>query len=264
MATLTSPRFRKLGVVLLVSIGLFILWRQFRPYQLPPLDALLPTGELRVGIDPAHPPFAYYDSDGIISGLEPTLGEWLGERFNIPIRFVTLGYDGLYDALLTHQVDILIASVIVDPARTDVFTYSTPYFNAGFVLVSSSHSPIQTMSELEGKTLAFAYGSSAHEQANRWHRRLDTFIDHPYETAIDALDAVRLGESAGVLVEAASALEYLADHPTWQAHQFEVTVLPYAIVTRAEAGELSSAIDYVLRQILISPEWATLLENTFE
>lgn len=212
----------------------------------PPARELFPYGELRVGVDASSPPFANDDA-GTLSGLDIDLGSALGAELDLPVRFVSLGYDGLYDALKSDQVDALIASVVIDLTRLKDVHYSDAYFNAGLVLVSSEG--LTQMTDLPGKRLAYEFGSEADTQARSWLRRILPFTPQPYELPRYALDAARLGAADAALVDAASARLYLREQPAWPAQLSYVTDVPYAVATQSRRPAISVAINAALERL---------------
>ncbi|MDZ4764401.1 MAG: transporter substrate-binding domain-containing protein [Chloroflexota bacterium] len=216
-----------------------ILWL---PRPAPPIEAILPARELRIGIDPSNPPFAFSQAD-VLTGLDIDLAEALAAEIGVPSRYVLLGFDGLYDALKVGQVDIVIAALTVDPARFGLARYSQPYFNAGMLLISAAARPIERMADVSGRRLALEFGSEADAEARRWLRRVQPFTLQPYEQPSHALDAARIGEADAALTDALTARLYLREHPDWQTNAAYVTVLPLAIASHADRGDLAVAID---------------------
>jgi ABC-type amino acid transport substrate-binding protein len=247
-----------LWVWALAAVVFAIRWNSIeRP--LPPARELFPYGELRVGVDASYPPFAVATADDLW-GLDIDLGRELASRLNIPVRFVNLGFDGLYDALRTDQVDVLISALLVDPTRFGAVRYSPPYFNAGLLLVTTNDD-IRTMSDLSGRALAYEFGSEADSEARRWLRRIQPFQTQPYELPAYALDAVRLGQADAALVDAVSAGLYRREHPNWNAQTHIVTVAPYAIASRANRPDVADAISRVLENMLTDGTIDALLDK---
>ena len=235
-------------IVLLVvgaAVVALLLIRQ-RAIRVVPGE-LFPYHELRVGVDPSSPPFAAFDGSGDLFGMEIDLARELGARLDVPVRFVTLGYDGLYDALKADQVDALIAQLPIDLTRLEDVHYSQPYFNAGLVLVSDEG--LTRMEDMPGHSLAYEFGSEADTEARTWLRRILPFETRPYEVQRDALDAVRLGDANAALVDAVSARLYLSAQPTWSARLSTVTDNQYAIATQSRRPPISAAISEALQTI---------------
>ena len=223
------------------------------PPPLLPIDQVLTRGELRIGVDPSVPPFAM-DIGGTLSGLEIDLGRTLGEQLGIPVRFVTGGFDGLYDALSTDQVDILIAALPYDPSRLNRVSYTPDYFDAGIVMVTREDSPIRSMDDAGGARVAYAFGSPAHSEANLWARRVSPFQAFPYESDALALDTLRTDQADAVLTDAVAARLYTHQHQELALRFEYLTSLTYHIAIRSDHFALAVAVTRALDEIQESGE----------
>ena len=213
----------------------------------PPEPPLLPYGELRVGVDASYPPFAVATADDLF-GLDIDLARTLAHRLGVPVRFVNMGYDGLYDSLHVDQVDALITALRVDMMRIGAVQYTQPYFDAGMVLVSADPA-VEGMHDMAGRRLAYEFGSSAEDVVRAWLRRIAPFTPRPYELPRYALDAARLGDADAALADAISARLYLREHPAWRAAAHRVDSAPIAIAVRGDRWRLHGALAAALREM---------------
>ncbi len=170
------------------------------------------SGTLRVGMDASYPPFEFLDADNQIVGFDVDLAREIGRRLGLEVQFVNIAYDGLYDALLTDQVDVLISALAAVPQFEGRAVFSPPYFNAGERLVVRSGSPIQAMADMEGRTLAVEYGSGGDVEARQWERRLADLSIKRYADPGAALLAVIHGEADAALVDGISAEIGVGEH----------------------------------------------------
>ena len=207
-----------------------------------------PYGEIRIGVDASYPPFAV-DTGNNLFGLDIDLGNALSEEIDFPIRFINMGFDGLYDSIKADQVDMVISALLVDPAKMADVRYTQAYFDAGLVLVTHLDSQIETIEILAGYSLAYEFGSPADAEAREWERRLDDFAKQPYELPEYALDAVRIGEADAALVDATSYHLYQRDFPDWQNQISYVTHNPYAIAIRIDRLETWQAVNHALDEL---------------
>jgi polar amino acid transport system substrate-binding protein len=238
---------RIVGAFVLVCLGAAVLgaaiWAAVRAGREPPLPAVL-----RVGIDPAYPPFAYPCEAGYC-GLDVMLAERVAARLGVSITWVPLGYDGLYDALVADRVDLVAAALVHDPAREADVRFTIPYFNAGLVLVAPPGGPVSAMRAMAGHRLAVAYGADAHGEATRWSRRVGAFTLLAYENARTTLDAVRVGAADAALVEHIEAL--LNTDRTTVVTEI-VTVRPLVMAVSRRSPRLAAAVDGALRDLSAS------------
>ncbi|MCA9968989.1 MAG: amino acid ABC transporter substrate-binding protein [Anaerolineales bacterium] len=220
-------------------------------------------GTLRVGLDPTYPPFEL--ADGIpLEGLDVDLARALAADLGLTAEFTHYGYDGLYDALLTEQVDVLISALVIAPERTADFAYSEPYFNAGQVLILPADAAgIGGMADLDGRSLAVELGAQGHLVATEWARRLPALAVLPHDTPDAALAAVAAGQADAALVDAVSGRLYLKAHPAAALRRLPepITVEPYAIVVRAPDQALLRELNASLARLQASGELARITDD---
>ncbi|MFN2116438.1 MAG: substrate-binding periplasmic protein [Candidatus Promineifilaceae bacterium] len=219
-------------------------------------------GILRVGLDPTFPPFEV-TADSDVIGLDADLARALADEMGLQAEFVYFGYDGLYDALATEQVDFLISALVIVPGRMRDFAYSEPYFNAGEILVIPSGSTIDEMAGLSGKRLAVELGAQGHVEATQWAKRLPDLQVLPYPSADEALDAVAAGEADAALVDGVSGRLYLKERSNLDLERVSqtVTVEPYAMVVRIEDETLLAKLDEALSSLTATGELDILIER---
>ena len=177
------------------------------------------SGVLRVGLDPTYPPFEM--ADGIpLEGFDVDLARAVAADLGLTAEFTHFGYDGLYDALHTEQVDVLISGLVVFPERTRDFAYSESYFNAGQMLIAPEAAnrdvpALATIESLNNHTLAVELGAEGHVLATTWERQLPELTIMPYNSPDEALTAVVSGEADAVLIDSISGRLFLkTEQPT--------------------------------------------------
>jgi len=220
------------------------------------------SGVLRVGMDASFPPFENIAADGTLVGFDVDLARELGHRLGVEVQFVAnLPYDGLYDALAVDRVDVVVSALVVNPDRMADFAYSTPYFDAGQVLVvrpppvppasgeEEREEGIEEMGDLSGHTLAVEFGTQGDLEARKWARRLSGLTVVPHQTAAEALAAVAAGEADAALVDHVSAL---AATGAWSGLVIvgkSVVEESYAVAVRRENRHLLHAINRALAEM---------------
>jgi polar amino acid transport system substrate-binding protein len=219
------------------------------------------TGTLRVGLDPTYPPFETAD-DGELRGIDVDLARALGRELDLDVEFVYFGYDGLYDALVSEQADVLISALVIRSDQTRDFAYSEPYFNAGQLLaVSRQNADIGAMEDLTGRTLAVELGAQGHVIATEWERQLPDLAIEPYQTPDEALEAVARGQTDAALVDAISARLYLAQNDSLRLLNPPVTVEPFVMVVRKDDERLLQELDAALGTLEDNGQLQSIIER---
>src|SRR5258708_37822342 len=153
---------REVASLLCVILVAFLVhdWRAAQPYNDGTWQRVQQTGILRVGIDASYPPFADTAAwpVGAPSGLDVDIANEIGWRLNLKVEIANLGFDGLYEALKTQQVDVLISALSFDPTRSNEVIYTYAYVDSGQVIVSRDGS-YPDMRSLDGDRVAVEYGS---------------------------------------------------------------------------------------------------------
>jgi ABC-type amino acid transport substrate-binding protein len=211
----------------------------------PIWTAVQQRGVLRVGTDPGFRPFAE-QHNGELRGYDIDLVRELGQRLGVEVEFVTVGYDALYDSLSTRRVDLLAAALPLAPEQGWRARFSTPYLNAGQVLVTRSDSPITNEGELAGRTLGVALGSDGDTLARALHRDQPAIgLRSEFETPGAALRALAAGHIDAVITDAVSAIAAANDDGRLRIVR-ALTVEPYVLVVPTHAYQLEHAVNNTL------------------
>jgi polar amino acid transport system substrate-binding protein len=206
------------------------------------------SGVLKIGLDPTYPPFEAAD-DGQLQGLDVDLAQAIAGEMGLQTEFIYFGFDGLYDALSTGQVDVLLSALIISPERTRDFAYSQSYFDAGQILVTPVESNIEDIQSLAGQTIAVELGTEGHVQATTWKRRLDNLKVDVYNTSEEALNAVTSGQAGAAIVDNVSGLLYLRQSTNLSIARTPITSEPYAFVTRIDDNILLDKLNESLDKV---------------
>ncbi len=218
-------------------------------------------GVLRVGLDPTYPPFEVVD-DGGLRGLDVDLAQAIAADLGLEAEFVYFGYDGLYDALATEQVDVLISALVIVTERTRDFAYSEPYFNAGEILiVPQSETGIAGMEDLNGRILAVELGALGHVEANTWANRLPDLTILPLSSAAEAVTDVAENQADAALVDAISGRLVLQEHTDLKQLPDPVTVEPFALVVRIDDEFLLEKLNQSLNHLHESGQLQQIINN---
>jgi polar amino acid transport system substrate-binding protein len=229
------------------------------------------AGVLRVGLDPTYPPFEVAEGENV-QGVDVDLARAIARYLGLKVEFIYFGYDGLYDALITEQVDVLISALVIMPERMGDFAYSEPYFNAGQILVTPAETtPVATtdvgttaiaeMADLNGRILAVELGSQGHVEAIKWARRLPTFTIQAHNSTDEALAAVAMGQADAALVDSVSGRLFLMHEPRLRRSNQPVSVEPYALVVRIEDRLLLTRINDSLEHLRTSGEMDKIIHQ---
>ncbi len=161
------------------------------PAHADELEKLKETGELRVAMSGAYPPFSFTNADNQVVGFDASIGTEIANRLGVKVKLVTTPFDGIIAGLLAKKYDAVVASMTITPEREKAVDFVGPYYHAGRTVVVKEDAPIQKLEDLNGKTVGVTMGD-AHEKWAKAHGDLNvrTYKGLP-EMLID-LDAGRI------------------------------------------------------------------------
>jgi polar amino acid transport system substrate-binding protein len=199
-----------LSLLALIAV-VIIVYVLFIPAQVKP-DAtwvrIQKERVMRIGIDPSFPPFETDDGKGNLSGFDIALAAAIAQKWNVRVQYVYNGFDGLYDALLGNQFDMILSALPYNPARTEDVLFSHSYFNGGPVLVvRAEDTHTNSLYDLAEHPIAVELGTSGDAVARKWQRRLKLDL-REFNTTNDALIAVEQGQVAASLVDPISFYDF--------------------------------------------------------
>lgn len=221
-------------------------------------------GIVRIGMDASYPPFDLVDEAGRFSGYDVDLGTAIAARWGVTPIFVNIHYDGLYDALHTGRIDLIISALPYDRTMTRDLRYSPPYFNAGQVLVVRAADAALTADDLGGRRVAVELGAEAHQLARQIARDealpLDILAEREPEQVVARVLA---GEADAMICDRVAAAAFARAHPDLYIVSPPLTTLPYVIASRIEDPEVAVQVDATLTALGESGLFAALESRWF-
>ena len=113
-------------------------------------DSTLPT--LTVGSD-TYPPYVYMDNNGDITGLDVEIAEEAFRRMGYRAEFTTIDWEKKTELVDSGEIDCIWGCFSMAGREND-YQWAGPYLASRQVVAVGAQSGIETMSELEGKTIA--------------------------------------------------------------------------------------------------------------
>ena len=149
------------AAIVLVTIVLLISCLAV-PSRAGGLEDARRRGRLLAGVKTDFPPFGYMDAAGAIQGFDADLARDLGRALfeaEPGVELVPVTSGGRIPLLYSELIDVIIATMTITEDRQRVLDFSHPYFVTGSMLLTRRDSPIQSMPDLAGKSVAVLDGS---------------------------------------------------------------------------------------------------------
>ena len=125
------------------------------------LDEIKESGELKVAVFSDKAPFGYVDTDGNYAGYDVYFAERLAKDLGVKVSYTSVDPSARVDVLTSNKVDITLANFTVTEERAEKVDFAKPYMKVALGVVSPEGAEITDVSQLKGKTLIVAKGTTA-------------------------------------------------------------------------------------------------------
>ncbi len=122
---------------------------------------------LKMATSADYKPFEYIDtakSDEII-GFDVDLAKAIAGKLGYKVEVVDMDFGGLVTAVKNGQADFVMAGMTPTAEREKNVDFSDIYYTANHMIVTSKSSKIESVKDLEGKTVGVQMGSIQEEKA---------------------------------------------------------------------------------------------------
>ena len=122
------------------------------------LAAIKEAGVLKFGVSSDYYPFVYMDSLEL-DGLDIALVKEMGRRIGVNVEPIDMAFDGLIDAVLIGQVDLIGGGFSITDSRKESVDYTNAYYQAGGVILGKAGNSI-TEDNIKTAKIAVMKGTS--------------------------------------------------------------------------------------------------------
>lgn len=113
-----------------------------------------------VATDATWPPMEMMNEQKEIEGFDIDLIKAVAKEGGFTVEIVNMGWDGIFGGLAADKYDAVISSVTITPERRRTMDFSTPYLNAGQVLVVRADATGYTkLMDLAGRNVGTQIGT---------------------------------------------------------------------------------------------------------
>ncbi|MCB0114542.1 MAG: amino acid ABC transporter substrate-binding protein [Caldilineaceae bacterium] len=226
--------------------------------------AIQERGTWRVGMDPSFPPFELLDDDGAPVGFDVDLAHALAAELSVDVEIVTLGFDGLIDAVQVGRIDSVISALPLDPRLTQDVRYTTPYFEAGTRLVVPVGSQITEIADLADQRVAVEWGSMGDADVRQIQRETVPSLQRlPFSTPDEALAALLAGDADALVIDGVTLRLAQGRGAAIQAIGAPLEGDPYVIALPFQAHRLHTVLEEALTTLRQDGTLARLEEKWF-
>ena len=125
------------------------------------LQKVLDNGKLVLGLDATFKPMGYTDENDKVVGFDIDVAKEVCSRMGVELETYGVNWDTKEVDLDTGTIDCIWNGLSVSEERQQVMLMSDPYMKNKMVFVVNSDSDIDSLDDLNGKTVSVQNGSTA-------------------------------------------------------------------------------------------------------
>ena len=174
-------------------------------------DTGVPT--IRVATDATWPPMEFVDTEREIVGFDIDLIKAVAQAAGFEVVIQNTAWDGIFAGLANGDYDAVISSVTITAERAETMDFSTPYINAGQVLIvrQEQAAAVTTLADLAGEAVGAQIGTTgAFEIEAAAGVTLRT-----YDELGLAIEDLAQGRIAGVVADTPIAADFVLQNETY-------------------------------------------------
>ena len=217
-------------------------------------------GVLTVCTDSPYPPMEF-EKDGEFTGFDIELMRAVAGELGLEVEVVNTGFDPITSgtALESGQCDIAAASITITPEREQSIAFTEPYFDAEQSLLVKKDAGIESLDDLEGKSIGVQSGTTGETYA----RENDPGASEirSFDAPGDSFNALEAGQIDAILQDLPvngyrstkdDSVEVVATYPTDEQYGFAMskdnTALKAAADGALQALRDSGAYDELFKE----------------
>ena len=122
------------------------------------VEAIQKRGKIVIGMDQTIPPYGLLDEKREPAGYDADVARAIGKGLGVQVEFVQVAGPTRIPALLTNQVDIVVATLGMSPERANQVWFSMPYGSVDVVFISKAANKIANAGDTGGKRIGVVRG----------------------------------------------------------------------------------------------------------
>ncbi len=210
----------------------------------PTAMPFVPIKNLRIGTDATYPPMETQDSKGMLIGYDIDLGTQLATELGGKAEFKNIAWDDVFKALDEKKIDVIISSVTITDERKKQYLFSSPYINAGQVILTKKDNvKIAGVADLANKKVGVQKDTTSEKEAVKYTdaKMVTGYADYD----IAAKDLVN-GKLDAVIIDLTAGKGLVDKYPGLKIASDSFTNEYYGIVLRKDDVALQSRINQAI------------------
>ena len=222
-------------VLLMIVFTVFLAGCTFKKSNAPELDVLdkiRQRGKIVVGVKYDSKPFGFLDKNNEVQGFDVDVSKEiarsiLGDPNAVEFKQVTAS--NRIFMLTSDAVDMVIATMTINPKRLEVIDFSQPYYIAGQAIMIPQSSDIKGVKDLNNKKVIIVLGSTSERNLRML---APGAIIQGFRTYNDAFSALKAGRGDALTTDDSILYGFLDVDSNYKILPERYTKEPYGIAIK--------------------------------
>lgn len=237
--------------IIILIIGGTFLYDILSPEEIqdPLLKKIKERKEIIIGTDATYPPMESITPEGDFLGMDIDIAKEIASDLGVEAKFRNIAWEEIFDAVIKGEVDMIISSITITPDRSEIMSFSNPYFNAGQVIVVriDKQEIIKGVEDLQGHTLGVQVETTSEEEAKKY--ATDSSFVKSYENYELAKEDLMEEEIDAIIIDYPAAVGMTIEEQELQIVGEPFTQEFYGIATEKNQAILLSEINKTIRRL---------------
>lgn len=194
--------------ILLIALAVFLLVSGYSVFAGGQQES---GNKVVVASDCTWPPMEFVNADKEIVGYDIDFINAVAKEAGFEVEIRNTAWDGIFAALANGECDAIISSVTITDERKKTMDFSTPYINAGQVLIVGDGSSAKTLADLAGKEVGAQIGTTGAFEIDATDAVLKTYDELGF-----AIEDLVNGRIEGVVADTPIAADYVLQNDTYK------------------------------------------------
>ena len=168
-----------------------------------------------VGTDAAYAPFESQNEKAEIVGFDIDVMRAVAAKAGFQIRFINTPWEGIFNALLQGDRDLVASAVTGTPERRQTMDFSEPYFEAQQLIAVKQTSKVARFNDLKALKVGVQTGTTGDDAITKLQGKTSPNIKR-FESTPLALKELEAGGVDAVVADNGVIVHYLANNPGGQ------------------------------------------------
>jgi glutamine transport system substrate-binding protein len=162
-----------------------------------------------VATDANFQPFEYKNPDtGKMEGFDIELVKAIADEAGFKVEFETMEFDGLLAGITSGRYPMAVAGISITDERKKSIAFSDKYYDSGLIVMVPKDSDIQSVEDLDGKTVGTRQGSTSQKYLKE---NTDADIE-AFPAIVEAYNALKGGRFDAVLYDLPNVEYYISQN----------------------------------------------------